>query len=238
MGRSQVRAAPPLQRIARRGHARARAAQEGRSPPHALSRSESSVRSRMAQRLWSNAAVLPLVWLVAGSTALAQDLPAGQIIDRVTCAADSSQSYALFVPSGYTPSRRWPVIFAFDPGGRGRTPVERYQAAAERYGFIVVGSNNSRNGSTEFARTLAAMTTDVAERLAVDPKRVYLAGMSGGARTASRRGACVEGRSPASSPRAPDIRTAGCARRCRFLSSPPRERKTSTIWKCASSTAR
>jgi poly(3-hydroxybutyrate) depolymerase len=128
--------------------------------------------------------MLPLVWLVAASAALATDLPAGQIIDRVTCAADSSQSYALYVPSGYTPSRVWPVIFAFDPGGRGRTPVERYQIAAERYGFIVVGSNNSRNGSTELPKILAAMTTDAAERLAVDPKRVYLAGMSGGARVA------------------------------------------------------
>ena len=128
--------------------------------------------------------LLPLIWLFAGVTALAADLPAGEIIDRVTCAADPSQSYALFVPAGYTPSRTWPVIFAFDPGGRGRTPVERYQAAAERYGYVVVGSNNSRNGSTEISRILAAMTNDVAQRLAVDPKRVYLAGMSGGARVA------------------------------------------------------
>jgi pimeloyl-ACP methyl ester carboxylesterase len=128
--------------------------------------------------------MLPLVWLVAALAAPAADLPAGQIIDRVACAADSSQSYALYVPSGYTPSRVWPVIFAFDPAGRGRTPVERYQIAAERYGFIVVGSNNSRNGSTEIPRILAAMTTDVAERLAVDSKRAYLAGMSGGARVA------------------------------------------------------
>ena len=128
--------------------------------------------------------MLTLMWLFAGVTAWAADLPAGEIIDRVTCAADPSQSYALFVPADYTPSRTWPVIFAFDPGGRGRTPVERYQAAAERYGYIVVGSNNSRNGSTEISRILAAMTTDVAERLAVDPKRVYLAGMSGGARVA------------------------------------------------------
>ena len=128
--------------------------------------------------------VLPFIWLLAGATTIAADLPVGQVIDRVTCAADPSQSYALFVPSGYTPSRAWPVIFAFDPGGRGRIPVERYQTAAERYGYIVVGSNNSRNGSTEIPKILAAMTSDVAERLAVDPRRVYLAGMSGGARVA------------------------------------------------------
>ena len=128
--------------------------------------------------------MLPVIWLLAGAAAAAAELPAGQIVDRVACAADPSQSYALFVPADYTPSRVWPVIFAFDPGGRGRIPVERYQAAAERYGYIVVGSNNSRNGSTETPEILAAMTTDVAERLAVDPRRVYLAGMSGGARVA------------------------------------------------------
>jgi poly(3-hydroxybutyrate) depolymerase len=125
-----------------------------------------------------------LVWLLAAAPAFAQELVAGQIIDRVTCTADPTQSYALFVPASYTPSRSWPVIFAFDPGGRGRTPVERYQAAAERHGYIVVGSNNSRNGSTEIPRILAAMTNDVAARLAVDPRRVYMAGMSGGARVA------------------------------------------------------
>jgi len=123
-------------------------------------------------------------WLIAPSTVHAEDLVAGQIIDRVTCTADPAQSYALYVPKDYTPSRPWPVIFAFDPGARGRVPVERYQAAAERYGYIVAGSNNSRNGGLEFPRVLAALTNDVASRLAVDPKRVYLAGMSGGARTA------------------------------------------------------
>jgi poly(3-hydroxybutyrate) depolymerase len=128
--------------------------------------------------------VLALLWLVATSPAAAADLVPGQIIDPVACAEDASQSYALYLPSGYTSSRAWPVILAFDPGARGRIPVERYQVAAERYGLIVVGSNNARNGSMEFPRTLAALTADVSARFMVDQKRVYLAGMSGGARTA------------------------------------------------------
>ena len=33
-----------------------------------------------------------------------------------------------------------------DPGARGRAIVETYQAAAEQYGYIVAGSNTSRNG--------------------------------------------------------------------------------------------
>src|SRR5262249_61679317 len=67
---------------------------------------------------------------------------------NVTCEADASQSYALYLPSKYTPERRWPIIYAFDPFARGKTAVEGYRAAAEKYGYIVVGSNNAKNGPT------------------------------------------------------------------------------------------
>ena len=113
------------------------------------------------------------------------DLPTGRLVESVKCAADPSQSYALYLPSRFSPDRVWPVIFAFDPGARGRIPVERYQAAAEKYGYIVAGSNNSRNGSWAVSMTSAqAMMTDVAARFALNPQRIYTAGMSGGARVA------------------------------------------------------
>jgi predicted esterase len=77
------------------------------------------------------------------------------------------------------------VIFGFDPRARGRAPVERFQSAAEAYGYIVAGSNNSRNSS--FAASVAsiqAMSADVVKRFPIDAKRVYTAGLSGGARVA------------------------------------------------------
>lgn len=139
---------------------------------------------RPARRLAVPALCL-LVALFARGNGLAQDLPRGQIIDDIQCVDDQAQHYSLFLPSNFTPNRTWPVILAFDAGGRGRRGVERYQAAAERYGYIVAGSNNSRNGpwkrSLEAAR---AMTADVTGRFSVDLKRVYTAGMSGGARVA------------------------------------------------------
>src|SRR5262249_55416872 len=123
--------------------------------------------------------------LLLAHVALAAELPTGQIIPDVKCAADASQSYALFLPSNYDAVRTWPVIFAFDPGARGRVPVERYQAAAEKYGYVVAGSNNSRNGSWEASAAAAqAMVQDVGSRFNVDSKLVYLAGMSGGSRVA------------------------------------------------------
>lgn len=128
--------------------------------------------------------MLLLAALVTVSLAASADVPAGTVVPDVKCAGDPSQSYALYLPSAYTPDRAWPVIFGFDPGGRGRNPVDRYQAAAERYGFILAGSNNSRNGSAEVGQAVTAMSRDVAARFHTDPARIYIAGMSGGARVA------------------------------------------------------
>jgi predicted esterase len=126
-----------------------------------------------------------LLALFTGGTGSAQDLPRGQIIDDVQCHDDPAQRYSLYLPSHFTTDRMWPIIVAFDAGGRGRRGVERYQAGAERYGYIVAGSNNSRNGpwkaSLEAAR---AVTADLTGRFPVDLKRIYTAGMSGGARVA------------------------------------------------------
>ena len=125
--------------------------------------------------------------LMATAAARAAGLPTGQIVDNVECALEASQHYALYLPSNYTPSRQWSVILAFDGGGRGRVPVERYQQAAEKYGYIVAGSLNSRNGPWEVSMNAAkAMTADVKARFSIDPKRVYTAGMSGGARVAMK----------------------------------------------------
>ncbi len=125
-------------------------------------------------------------WLLAASTlAWGQDLPRGQIIAEVQCVSDPSQSYALYLPSNYTPDRTWNVIFAFDPGARGRLPLERFQVAAETYGYIVAGSNNSRNGPWNPSLAAAqAMWNDIFSRFSIDERRVYATGFSGGSRVA------------------------------------------------------
>lgn len=125
--------------------------------------------------------------LVCALAATAQDLPRGQIIDSVSCLADAAQSYSLYLPSNYAKDRQWNLILLFDAGGRGRRGVERYQAAAEQYGYIVAGSNNSRNGPWEVSiAAVRAMRADVLQRFTINSTRVYAAGMSGGGRVAMK----------------------------------------------------
>jgi pimeloyl-ACP methyl ester carboxylesterase len=129
--------------------------------------------------------IAALVLCLCASSAPAQVLQPGTVIDRVQCADDPAQTYALYLPSNYSPGRKWNVLFAFHPAARGRLMVEKYQAAAEHYGYIIVASNNSRNGPYAVSMAAAqAMSTDVSRRFSIDPQRMYLAGMSGGARVA------------------------------------------------------
>ncbi|HTA70616.1 MAG TPA: hypothetical protein VK776_20165 [Bryobacteraceae bacterium] len=129
------------------------------------------------------------MWSVLFLAIVAQvsDLRNGQILDPIKCAADPSQTYALYLPPNYSADRPWKLILAFDPRGQGRQGVEHLQAAAEKYGYIVAGSNNSRNGPPQISLTAAqAMWADVEKRFSINAKRIYTAGLSGGARIAMK----------------------------------------------------
>jgi tetratricopeptide (TPR) repeat protein len=115
------------------------------------------------------------------------EIQTGVVLPHEVCAKQPDQSYALYLPTVYTPTKRWPTIYVFDPLARGNVPLEFMKDAAERYGFIVVGSNNSRNGAWKIEFDAAqAMSDDTHTRLSIDDRRIYFSGFSGGARVASR----------------------------------------------------
>lgn len=111
----------------------------------------------------------------------------GEVIERVTVKTDATQSYALYLPKNYTPDKKWAILYAFEPIARGKLPVVIFQEAAEKYGYIVVGSYNSQNGldGQTMTRILNTLWTDTHQRYSIDEKRVYATGFSGGARVAS-----------------------------------------------------
>ena len=131
--------------------------------------------------------MLPLLFVASALLASlfsAPSLPTGLVIANVPCRA-ASCSYALYLPTGYRPDHRYPLLLGFHYDGDGTAIVERYRSTAERYGYIVAASNDSRNGywaaSTKVAQTMA---DDVMARVSFDPARVYLTGLSGGSRLA------------------------------------------------------
>lgn len=111
----------------------------------------------------------------------------GVAVNHVPIAADTSESYALYLPSNYTTTQKFPVVFFFDAHKRGAIVVKKYKNVAEKLGFILVASNNSENGQTTDVRNqiLYHFMQDVEKRFSLDPQRIYTSGFSGGARVAA-----------------------------------------------------
>ncbi len=122
---------------------------------------------------------------VVANTFINDTIEAGKVIAKVFCSADTSQSYAVYLPvKGKTTSL--PVIYFFDPHGDGSFPLGKYKSLADKYDFILIGSNNSRNGndwpSTE--NVWNTLFNDTQKRLKINADRIYTCGFSGGAKVA------------------------------------------------------
>ena len=110
----------------------------------------------------------------------------GKIINKVVCKTDASQSYALYIPSK-SKSEELPIIYFFDPHADGSLPLKNYKSLADEFGFILIGSNNSKNGNdwqtTE--NICNNLFADTKRRLSFNANRMYVCGFSGGAKVAS-----------------------------------------------------
>lgn len=159
-----------------------------RPPPHTPARRLAS-RVVTPRRL---ACSLPLAALLAApvaadgsaaTPAVLTSLERGVLHERIATTPDPTQSFTLFLPTAFDPARRWPLLLVFDPRARGRLGAELFAPAAERWGWIVASSENTRSdGDFEVnRRAVNAMFPDLVARLPVDERRIYATGFSGGA---------------------------------------------------------
>ena len=108
----------------------------------------------------------------------------GEVTERVACEIDPARTYALYLPTSYTPARRWPVVILMDPRGRALVPLELFREAAERLDYVLVSSYDTASDGPREPNILAmrAILPDIEKRIALDTRRLYLAGFSGTAR--------------------------------------------------------
>jgi predicted esterase len=112
--------------------------------------------------------------------------PRGEVVPKVPCAGIPDQSYALYLPSNYSPDRHWPILYVLDPRGRGASAAEFFRAGAERFGYILASSNNTASDTamTPNFDAMRAVWNDTHARFPLDDRRVYAAGFSGTVRAA------------------------------------------------------
>ena len=137
--------------------------------------------------------ILIAIWLsvvINGSEGLIAQIPSddferGRVLDTVICYDNESYSYALYLPSNYHDSLKWPVIYILEPGARGALATNVFKLAAEKYGYVIACSNDSRNGLfLDNYKIVEIFTSDVHSRFNIDNKRIYFSGFSGGSRVA------------------------------------------------------
>lgn len=121
---------------------------------------------------------------MAGASPSLSWLAPGRVVERITSVADPHEQYAAFLPAHYRTDRTWPVLVLLDPRGRALLPLERIRPVADRLGYIVISSWNSRSDEPvdHNADAINAILNDADRMLAIDPHRIYLVGQSGTAR--------------------------------------------------------
>ena len=114
----------------------------------------------------------------------------GKINPKVVCRKFPNVSYALYLPQNYTPGLKYPLIIAFDPHASGSLPLEKYKELADKYGYILMGSNDSKNGQdmNTSGIIIDGLFSETSGRYSIDSTRIYVMGFSGGARIASMIG--------------------------------------------------
>ena len=75
--------------------------------------------------------------------------------------------------------------FVFDPSGKGKRGVKPFLKASEKYGYVIVCSNNSKNGPYNINFDIFNnLYSHITSTIKIERNEMYLSGFSGGSRLA------------------------------------------------------
>ncbi|WP_420574407.1 hypothetical protein [Kordia sp.] len=100
---------------------------------------------------------------------------------------NSTDTYAVYLPKSYDETKLTAAVFIFDPSGNGALGIQPFISSAEKFNYVLIASNVTRNGvpyDTNFAVANRLFAT-VFSTFKIDEKQIYAAGFSGGSRLAT-----------------------------------------------------
>ena len=110
----------------------------------------------------------------------------GVILDSLEVAGDTNETFALYLPENFSSQALSSIVFIFDPAARGAAGIQAFISASEKYGHILICSNNSRNAPYERNFAVANnLFNHIFSHFNIKENEMYLAGFSGGSRLAS-----------------------------------------------------
>ncbi len=114
------------------------------------------------------------------------EIPLGKIVDSIPITDTTANSFALYLPQNFNKEKQWPVIFVFDPQGRGSGATQLFRAVAEEQSYIIAASNlNLKKDSLKNnINKIGPFINQVDGMLSIDREQVYVAGLSEGGQLA------------------------------------------------------
>ena len=110
----------------------------------------------------------------------------GVVHDSIVVSTTKNQTFALYLPKTFRENQLNPIVFIFDPAGRGAVGIRPFISASEKYGYVLVCSNNAKNGPYERNFDIAnKLFNHVFSNFNIKENEMYLSGFSGGSRLAS-----------------------------------------------------
>ncbi|MDT0644450.1 hypothetical protein RM553_16545 [Zunongwangia sp. F363] len=111
----------------------------------------------------------------------------GRVTDSIPVRDSLSGTYALYIPQSVEAGKPNPVIFVFDPEGRGVHAAQLFRRVAEEQSYIVAASNvrYSQDSLKNNLNEAFKMVGSVLQLVPVDTDMIYTAGLDEGAQVAS-----------------------------------------------------
>lgn len=113
-------------------------------------------------------------------------LQIGKVYKNIRGLNDSMLNYSAYFPKKFDGKTSLPVLFLLDPHAEGYTPVSMYQSLADKYNYLLIGSNNSQNGMpmSDFNQYFISLIKEVENRYPIAKNAMFSGGFSGGAKMA------------------------------------------------------
>ncbi len=111
----------------------------------------------------------------------------GAVIDGIKVGDTIPETFAIYLPTAFEITKKWPVLFVYDTQGRGKRVLSMFREAAEEQGFILAASNNINDSLSLSQNVLVSsrMFNAVFAMVPIQKNRVYTGGYTEGARLAS-----------------------------------------------------
>ncbi|WP_378177234.1 hypothetical protein [Aquimarina sp. SS2-1] len=125
------------------------------------------------------------IFLICTAT-FAQNYQTGKVIDSISVSNNTKETFTMYLPDSFDPGSESPVVFIFDPGAQGKRGIRPFIKASEKYGYILICSNHTKNGPYDRNFEITNRLFEfIFANFKIKQNEMYVSGFSGGSRLAA-----------------------------------------------------